>query len=119
MATPYERGRQLEYRVRDLLQSLGFWVVRSAGSRGLFDVYAVKNGFVLGVQCKIGNRFRLATLIDMLNVWKEYHIYPVLICKDKGKLILHDFVMRVCVKDARCIKKYLLDLYEQWKNTRY
>ena len=52
MVQPYKKGVRLEYAVRDMLQDLGFWVVRSAGSRGLFDIYGIKDGFVLGVQCK-------------------------------------------------------------------
>lgn len=39
--TQYDRGRALEYRVRDLLVQAGFLVVRSAGSKSPVDLLAL------------------------------------------------------------------------------
>jgi hypothetical protein len=61
--TRYERGRQLEYRVRDALLEANFFVVRSAGSKGCVDLVALPRvdasrywapRSTLLVQCKIG-----------------------------------------------------------------
>ena len=55
MTTNYRRGYAFEQRVRKYLESCGFYVVRSAGSKGVADLV----GFRLGsneppifVQCK-------------------------------------------------------------------
>lgn len=59
--TNYQRGRALEYRVRERLERLGYWVVRSASSKGCADLVAVKaeglpeyrSHWLLLVQCKL------------------------------------------------------------------
>ena len=50
--TWYRYGRQFEYRVRDDLKSLGYFVMRSPASKTPIDLIAVKPGVVLMVQCK-------------------------------------------------------------------
>lgn len=52
--TQYQLGRSFEYRTRDLLKESGYYVVRSAQSKGLIDLVAMKMGRVLIVQCKRG-----------------------------------------------------------------
>ena len=116
MVAPYKKGVRLEYAARDMLQDLGFWVVRSAGSRGLFDIYGIKDGFVLGVQCKYSKKIKFATIVDMLKTWQLYHVYPVFVFREDRKTILYDVVMRCEVVDMRRIKKYIMQLYDQWKN---
>ena len=44
MSTNYRRGRAYEYRAIRQLQAEGYYAGRSAGSHGLFDVWAI-NGF--------------------------------------------------------------------------
>jgi Holliday junction resolvase len=51
--TKYRRGRQFEYRARDHLKKIGFFVLRSPASRSPIDLVAIRNGEVLFVQCKI------------------------------------------------------------------
>lgn len=41
MTTRYSAGRELEYRVRDLLRDRGYLVIRSAGSKGIADLVAL------------------------------------------------------------------------------
>ncbi|HIP90591.1 MAG TPA: hypothetical protein EYH22_03510 [Candidatus Nanopusillus sp.] len=41
--TNYHRGRDKEYRVKRALEENGMYVVRSAGSHGLFDLIAIDN----------------------------------------------------------------------------
>ena len=45
-------GTVREYRVKELLEDDGYFVVRSAGSGGVADLVALKPGQVLLVQCK-------------------------------------------------------------------
>lgn len=48
----YQRGRALEYRCRDFLRSLGYFVLRSPASRSPLDLVAIRPAKVLFVQCK-------------------------------------------------------------------
>lgn len=59
----YDAGRDLEYRVRDMLTAAGYLVVRSAGSKGIVDLVALPRidspaygalSAPLAVQCKRG-----------------------------------------------------------------
>ena len=61
----YNKGRKLEYRVRDFYKDKGFEVFRTAGSHSLADIICISSGFTLGnaevpqvilVQCKIGSK---------------------------------------------------------------
>lgn len=52
MTTHYASGRAFEYRVRDELRGDGYFVVRSAGSKGIVDIVAIRPGQILLVQCK-------------------------------------------------------------------
>lgn len=48
----YARGAKVEYHVRDLYKSKGYFVMRSAGSRGAFDLLAYDKYNVIFIQCK-------------------------------------------------------------------
>jgi len=48
----YKRGRDFEYRVKALLENLGYLVWRSPASKSLVDLVAIKKGIILFVQCK-------------------------------------------------------------------
>ena len=48
----YNIGRRFEYRIKKWFEDRGFFVVRSAGSRGLADLVAIKGKEVILVQCK-------------------------------------------------------------------
>ena len=50
----YRRGREFEYRVRDLLRKQGFFVLRSPASKSPTDLVAIRPGLVLFVQAKRG-----------------------------------------------------------------
>jgi len=48
----YARGIKVEYRVRDLYKYKGYRVIRSAGSRGPWDLLAYDKFNVIFIQCK-------------------------------------------------------------------
>src|SRR5262245_8111951 len=54
------QGASFERQVRGLLEGLGWYVTRAAGSRGPVDLLAVGPGEVLFVQAKLGGPGRLA-----------------------------------------------------------
>lgn len=51
--TPYRLGRAFEYRVRDALRALGYFVLRSPQSKSPIDLVAIRRAAVLFVQCKL------------------------------------------------------------------
>jgi len=55
-ANHYRRGRSAEYRVRDIFIKRGFEVIRSAGSKGRFDLIAIDwtRGEIFFLQVKSG-----------------------------------------------------------------
>lgn len=62
MATKYESGRSFEYRVRDWLRDrYGYYVFRSAGSRGFADLIALLPHQVLLVQCTTSDESKSAS----------------------------------------------------------
>ena len=50
--TSYSKGRRLEYAARDRLIALGYYVIRSAGSKGLADLVALGPSDTILVQVK-------------------------------------------------------------------
>jgi len=50
--TAYQRGRAFEYLIRAKLRDLGFFVVRSAQSKGPVDLVAIRKDVTWLVQCK-------------------------------------------------------------------
>ena len=47
--TSYQRGYKFERRVREHLEKQGYWVIRSAGSRGLADLAAFGQSIAVNV----------------------------------------------------------------------
>jgi len=87
----YVRGRRFEYYVMKKLEDLGYYVVRSAGSHGTFDLIAIKNGAALGIQCKLGNVSR-AEKDKIVEVGRRYGITPCLATKRNGKVVVIDLL---------------------------
>lgn len=50
--TNYERGRRFEYAVRDDMRERGFIAIRSPASKSPADVYCMRSGMVVFIQCK-------------------------------------------------------------------
>jgi Holliday junction resolvase len=48
----YAKGRRAEYRVQKLLEAVGFDTIRSAGSKGTWDVVAIGVSAVRLIQVK-------------------------------------------------------------------
>ena len=49
------KGRRLEHRSRKLLESAGYTVIRSAGSKGPFDLIGISATELVAVQVKAGS----------------------------------------------------------------
>ncbi|MEM2233841.1 MAG: hypothetical protein QXP81_09930 [Nitrososphaerota archaeon] len=51
----YRKGRRLEYAVRDIFRSHGWFVMRGAGSKPI-DLVCMKDGRTVLVECKYNTR---------------------------------------------------------------
>ena len=80
----YRIGRALEYRCRDALKKLGYFVLRSPASKSPLDLVAVRSGLVLFVQCKRGGSlpplkwnalFDLAATVQAIPVLASQPVY--------------------------------------------
>lgn len=71
--TAYTKGRNFEYKVRDDLIEKGYYVTRSAGSKGLIDLVAIhpKNKTIM-VQCKYGTKPVLAEMSNLCHFARDY-----------------------------------------------
>jgi hypothetical protein len=73
------KGRKNEHRSRDILIAAGYWVNRSAASKGPFDLIGIRPDGVVLVQVKSGRwpspeeRAELRAIPCPPNVRKEMH----------------------------------------------
>jgi len=83
----YVRGRNFEYRVKKYFEAKGYFVVRSAGSKGVFDLIAITDGEIIGIQCKRYGKITENELNRIIEVAKKYRIKPRIATVDeKNKL---------------------------------
>jgi len=73
----YKKGRNFEYQIIKLFSSAGYYTIRSAGSHGIFDILAVKDGVVFGIQCKLANNISKSEKQAMLNAYYTFGIIPL------------------------------------------
>ena len=86
----YKKGADFERRVKKLLRELGFYVVRSAGSRGAFDLIAFKC-LVFGVQVKVSEKNLTVDEIDKaIEEAKPYNIIPLFAVRRGRKIVFLD-----------------------------
>ena len=51
-STNYNRGRIIEYKIIKELTAEGYLTGRTAGSHGLFDIFAIKDNEIIFIQAK-------------------------------------------------------------------
>ena len=81
----YRRGYAFEVRVRKYLESLGFYVIRSAGSHGVADLIAFKRGQnmkPLMIQCKTDGHISIEERRDLWAVAQECNCDALVASKD-------------------------------------
>lgn len=64
----YRKGRDFEYRTRNLYQQQGYFVLRSPRSLGLVDLVAIKKGEILLIQCKMSGKLELQKRIELIKL---------------------------------------------------
>jgi len=89
----YRLGRRLEWRIRKILEEHGYEVIRSAGSKGKWDLIAIKPGCVRLIQVKKGKvqKHKIKDLFplvaDLCMVLKEAWFY---VGRGKIKVVRND-----------------------------
>lgn len=86
----YRKGYIFELRVKKHLEQLGAYAIRSAKSHGIYDIIAIKNGIVYGIQCKKHGQLNRHSKTIMLSLYEKHNIIPVLAYSDNRKLKLID-----------------------------
>jgi len=104
MYTKYQKGTNFEYLIKAKLEQKGYFVIRSAGSKGLFDLIAfspknwdekrLKNNYIysdhhiLAIQCKSVGRISKEQIDEIVEKAKTYGLIPILATKLNRRPIL-------------------------------
>jgi len=83
-----KKGRRFEEYVMDKLKERDFYCVRSAGSKGVFDLLAVKNGVPWGIQCKKAGKITKRELEELRETGRKYGIIPCLAKKEGRRVVV-------------------------------
>jgi Holliday junction resolvase len=94
VTSQYARGTRFEHDVRDDLRACGYEVVRSAGSKTVVDLIAIKQGQLLFLQCKLSpasfvtrtswnTLFKWAAWVDALPILAYKHVGKKLPCYER------------------------------------
>ena len=85
--TKYACGRRFEYKVRDRLVELGFFVVRAAGSKGPVDLIAFKKYVPpLLIQCKKAGILTKNEKMELISLARQISA-AVILAKDKNGVV--------------------------------
>ncbi len=102
MSTQYQTGAAIERKLKKNFEEDGFFVIRSAGSKGLFDLIAIGNFRIRLIQVKgyaKGNKPIITSLPEYLkirnlvvpeNVSKEILLYE----RKTGQIEVHEILKR-------------------------
>ena len=79
------KGADFERRVKAHLESLGYYVVKSGGSKGAADLVACKVGrMTLFVQCKYGGEMRPAEWNALMEAAEKAGAMPIMAKYKRG-----------------------------------
>jgi len=98
--TNYSRGRQFEYRVKRYLLEHGWLVFRSAGSRSVADLIALRAGEVWLIQCKANGYLTPVQQAGLAAVAKELGALPVIAYRRGRRLVLEEIKRLEAKEDA-------------------
>ena len=85
--TQYQRGANFEREVKKYLEEMGYYVMRSAGSKGLADLIALKKGKTLLIQCKISGDISPKEFNAFTDLGRKLGVSTTLAKKVKGKVV--------------------------------
>jgi Holliday junction resolvase len=73
----YKNGGELERAAKKHLEANGYYVIKSAGSKGAVDLAAIKPGEILFVQCKLTGYLGPAERVKFTQIAREYLGVPL------------------------------------------
>ena len=84
----YEKGKNFEDYIARKLRGRGALAVRSAGSKGVYDIVAFKDDKAYGIQCKTGSaRLSRDEKAKIISIAQNYGLIPVLATKERGRIV--------------------------------
>ena len=83
---PYIKGRRFEYKVMSFFEKLGFYVIRSAGSKGDFDIIAIRDGKTYGIQATMKNTLPPERLRVLAMELKITTVFVCRVTNNKGRI---------------------------------
>lgn len=87
----YRKGADFERRVRKIIENEGGFVVRSAGSKGVFDLIAIyPDGTIFGIQCKRSGSLSRKEIERILEISSKYPIIPIFATVKKRRIVFID-----------------------------
>ncbi len=90
MTSSYVKGRAFEHYVKRKLEAKEWIVIRNRGSRGIFDLLAVKHGKIMLIQCKWSNLIEEGERRNLLSKALKAGGIPVLATHINGRVELID-----------------------------
>ena len=93
----YIKGRAFENYVANYLRRNGFYVIRAAGSHGVYDLVAIRNGIAYGIQCKTNGRLSRKELIRILETSERYGIIPFLAFRNNKRVKIANLITSECM----------------------
>lgn len=90
----YQSGRNFEYRVKRYFETQGYFVVRSAGSKGIADLIAISpDGTVSLVQCKLYGTISVKEYEELRETALKFKALPVIAFKNENN--------KLCTKEIK------------------
>ncbi len=85
----YLAGANFERKVKKQLEAEGCLVIRSAGSKGVADLVAIKEGRNVLVQCKT-DKISAKEAGELVKIGAVYGVATMVVCKNgrKGKVVV-------------------------------
>ena len=91
--TPYQTGRAFENRVVEHFRGLGYFALRSPGSKSKIDVIAIKPFRVLFIQCKRTGKLDPAEWNELFTIASTCGAIPLLASYVARKPIVFEQLM--------------------------
>lgn len=107
-STPYARGRAFEYRLVAYFSGRGYTTMRSPGSRGAFDVLAIKFGQQLYIQAKTNGVLSPADRTKCVTLARSVGAIPVLAERKDGQTLRF-----WTIEPEGCTKEFFADTKAQ------
>lgn len=94
------QGRDNEHQARRQLEEAGYWTMRSAGSKGVADLIAIKAGQVLLVQAKRNGAMSVAEWNDLYATATGLGCVPLLARRENPRRVVVTFWRLAGAKDG-------------------